>query len=200
MPGCGDATVIDPQTFELPTLSDGVVVVRPYRPHDAAAVAELCADPETQRWWPLPRPYTPAHAERWCGDGERRWHEDAWATFAVADARSDALLGGCDVRVDRERESGDIGYMVGPRGAPSRRRDRERASARTVELRHARPRPPADPRRRTQHDVSHRVMERAGFTREGVLRSYDLINGERVDCVFFSLLPDEWRDRRDASP
>jgi [ribosomal protein S5]-alanine N-acetyltransferase len=46
--------------------------------------------------------------------------------------------------------------------------------------------------------ASHRVIERAGFTREGVLRSYDLIHGERVDCVFFSLLPGEWRSAKAA--
>jgi RimJ/RimL family protein N-acetyltransferase len=33
------------------------------------------------------------------------------------------------------------------------------------------------------------VAERAGFTREGVLRDYMLLDGRRADCVLWSLLP-----------
>jgi len=179
----------DLSAIELPTLSDGGFVVRPYRPYDAAAVATLCADPETQRWWPLPAPYKLAHAERWVSDAGRRWRDDAWATFAIDDAAG-AFVGSCDVRVDRERESGDIGYMVAP---AARRRGVATASVRLLArwgfetLGLGRLQIHADAR----NTASHGVIERAGFTREGVLRSYDLIHGERVDCVFFSLLPDD---------
>jgi RimJ/RimL family protein N-acetyltransferase len=37
--------------------------------------------------------------------------------------------------------------------------------------------------------ASQRVAERAGFTREGVLRSFEEHDGRRVDVVVFSLLP-----------
>ena len=37
--------------------------------------------------------------------------------------------------------------------------------------------------------ASMRVAERAGFQREGVLRSWVDVNGDRVDHVSFSLLP-----------
>jgi RimJ/RimL family protein N-acetyltransferase len=39
--------------------------------------------------------------------------------------------------------------------------------------------------------ASERVLERAGFTREGVLRSMGLRNGGRSDQTIFSLLPGE---------
>ena len=39
--------------------------------------------------------------------------------------------------------------------------------------------------------ASQRVAEKAGCTREGVLRSYFLAHGERHDCVMYSLLPGE---------
>ena len=39
--------------------------------------------------------------------------------------------------------------------------------------------------------ASQRAAEKAGFTREGVRRSYIEIDGERRDVVGFSLLPDE---------
>jgi len=36
--------------------------------------------------------------------------------------------------------------------------------------------------------VSERMTERAGFRREGVLRSWDLLRGTAVDCVVYSRL------------
>ena len=48
----------------------------------------------------------------------------------------------------------------------------------------------ADPR----NVASVRVAERAGFQREGVLRCWVEVNGERVDHVSFSLLPTDLRD------
>jgi hypothetical protein len=37
--------------------------------------------------------------------------------------------------------------------------------------------------------ASQRVAIASGFTREGVLRHYDEIDGQRIDSVFFSRLP-----------
>ena len=39
------------------------------------------------------------------------------------------------------------------------------------------------------NEASLRVAQTAGFTREGVLRSWSVIDGRRADAVFFSLLP-----------
>jgi RimJ/RimL family protein N-acetyltransferase len=39
--------------------------------------------------------------------------------------------------------------------------------------------------------ASERVLERAGFTREGVVRSMPKPGGRRVDKTLFSLLPGE---------
>ena len=41
------------------------------------------------------------------------------------------------------------------------------------------------------NDASQRVAERAGFRREGLLRSWTEMKGRRVDLVMFSLLPGE---------
>ena len=42
--------------------------------------------------------------------------------------------------------------------------------------------------------ASQRVAEKAGFTREGVLRSYTRVKDERLDMVCFSLLPGDLTD------
>jgi RimJ/RimL family protein N-acetyltransferase len=50
--------------------------------------------------------------------------------------------------------------------------------------------------------ASQRVAERSGFRREGVLRSYHVVDGRREDAVFLSLLPadlDEFPARAPAS-
>jgi RimJ/RimL family protein N-acetyltransferase len=47
---------------------------------------------------------------------------------------------------------------------------------------------------RIGNDASERVLERAGFTREGVKRRYLRHGGERVDATIFSLLADEAGD------
>jgi RimJ/RimL family protein N-acetyltransferase len=41
------------------------------------------------------------------------------------------------------------------------------------------------------NEASERVAERAGFTREGRLRSFAEMKGRRVDITMFSLLPGE---------
>jgi len=47
-----------------------------------------------------------------------------------------------------------------------------------------------------RNEASLRVAEKAGFTREGVLRSsrFNARRGERVDFAMFSLLPGELPD------
>jgi ribosomal-protein-alanine N-acetyltransferase len=40
--------------------------------------------------------------------------------------------------------------------------------------------------------ASYRLLERVGFRREGVLREYFVLHGERVDHYFYSLLRPEW--------
>lgn len=42
------------------------------------------------------------------------------------------------------------------------------------------------------NDASRRVLEKCGFTREGVLREEAFVEGERVDVHRYGLLADEW--------
>ena len=41
------------------------------------------------------------------------------------------------------------------------------------------------------NDASDRVLERAGYTREGIVRSLPKPDGTRVDKTLYSLLPGE---------
>ena len=44
----------------------------------------------------------------------------------------------------------------------------------------------------TENVRSHKVLERAGFQKEGVLRNYVLWEGDHWDMVLFSLLKQDW--------
>ena len=180
----------DLNSVALPTLGDGRLVVRPWGPDDAAAVAAMCRDPEVVRWIPVPDPYTVEDGVEWVGDAERKWRVEHWANFAVTDAQSGELVGSAGVKVDAARESGEIGYLV---KREARRRGVASGAVRLLVawcfdvLGLGRLQILADVR----NEASRRTIERCGFELEGVLRANDLIHGERPDDAIYSLLPSD---------
>ena len=168
-------------------LGDGVVILRPWARGDAPAIAEaLNGDPEISRWLDLvPQPYSVADAYGYISaPGEEK--------YAVTDADSGRVLGSIGIRWNDVGDTGEIGYWV--------RRDARGRGVMTRALRlvaqhafeisgAARLQRRADP----VNVASCRVAEKAGFKREGVLRSvyWNERLGRRQDHVLFSLLPDE---------
>src|SRR5436190_22510813 len=59
-------------SVELPTLTDGIVTLRPKRPEDADAITAACQDPEIPRWTLVPSPYTREHAVEWIAQQDLR--------------------------------------------------------------------------------------------------------------------------------
>jgi RimJ/RimL family protein N-acetyltransferase len=180
---------------ELPELSDGRLVLRPYRPNDAPAVAAMCRDATALRWLPLPDPYQLSDAEEWIADAGRRWREDHFATWVATDAADGHLVGSASVRVDTESEKGDIGYLV--ERSARRRRVATGMVALIVgwcfdELGMGRLQIRCDPR----NEASRRTILTCGFQVEGQLRSEIVIHGERTDSLIASLLPDDSRPDR----
>jgi len=165
------------------------VVLRSWRVEDVPAVAAACQDDEIARWLALvPQPYTEEHARFYVeeciqADDDRR-------PFAIADASTGDLVGSIDMRISR-LQTGHVGYWV---VAQSRGRgvaaDALRAVSRWAfeSLGLGRVELVTDP----ENIASQRVAEKAGFQREGVLRSL-LLNrdGSRRDGVMFSLLPED---------
>lgn len=110
--------------------------------------------------------------------------------LAAADADTGEIVGGGTLHhLDAERSIVEIGYFVLPHA-------RRRGVATTIA------------RMLADHAISlgiqrvvayvnvgnvasERVAERAGFTREGVVRSMPVPDGRRVDKTLFSLLPGE---------
>lgn len=167
-------------------LSDEMVALRPWSFADVDAIVEcIDGDPEISRWLDqVPQPYGREDARGYiAGIGEQ--------AFAIADAETGRLLGSIGVRWNDRRDVGEIGYWVRAdargRGVITRalalvtRYAFEHGAAR-LQLR-------ADP----ENAPSCRAAEKAGFRREGVLRSahWNERLGRRQDHVLYSLLPGE---------
>ena len=165
------------------------VVLRPWRTEDVPAVAAACQDSEIARWLAfVPQPYTEEHARfyvRDCMDPT-----DDRKPFAITAADTSEVIGSIDMRINRML-TGHVGYWL---AAEARGSGLTSAALQALsrwafqELGLGRVELVTDP----DNIASQRVAEKAGFTREGVLRSM-LVNrdGSRRDGVMFSLLPEE---------
>ncbi len=164
-------------------LRDGDLLLRPPAEDDVPAVTAACQDEDLARFIPrFPRPYREEDARGWIASVNTG---PLARTFVIVDAQSGELLGATEVRLG---EVGSIGYWIAKeargRGVATRatkllsRWALGEADVQRLEL--------------TTHPeniASQRVAEKAGFTREGVLRSHTSFREGRRDSVIFSLLP-----------
>jgi RimJ/RimL family protein N-acetyltransferase len=110
--------------------------------------------------------------------------------LAAVDAHSGEVIGGATLHhLDAERRIVEIGYFVLPHA-------RGRGAATTIARMLAQQAFTLGIARvaayvNVGNIASERVVERAGFTREGVVRSMPKPDGRRVDKTLFSLLPGE---------
>jgi RimJ/RimL family protein N-acetyltransferase len=171
--------------------ADGFTL-RPWEAGDAAAVTVACQDPEIARWLPMiPSPYTETDAREFIEKSRLSWDLGEAYSFALVEDEGE-LLGSIGMRRLRF-STGHIGYWVTPGG---RGRDVATNALKTLcrwavdDLGLKRLELMTDP----ENIASQRVAEKAGFRREGILRSaLEYRDGSRSDSVVFSLLPEELR-------
>jgi ribosomal-protein-serine acetyltransferase len=173
-------------------LVDGDTALRPWRDADLPALAESGRDPEVTRWMGLPRQYREADARAYLMSRYDGVHGGVRAPFAIVAAGGGELLGSIALaHFVWEERRGEVGYWLG--GGARGRGHATRAvqlictwgfeilGLERVELQAA-----------VDNPASQRVAERAGFTREAVLRSrWATFGGERHDMVCFGLLADD---------
>lgn len=168
--------------------TDGLVTLRPVHEDDVEDLVRACQDPEVQRYTLIPAGYGEQDALEYVTSTAERRATGASCEVAVADAATDVLVGCVGiVRVDELHGRGEIGYWVAPwargRGvAVAALRLLCRWALTDVGL----PRLEIVPY--AENEGSQRVAERAGFTREGLLRSYFAGKDGRRDCVTYSLV------------
>jgi [ribosomal protein S5]-alanine N-acetyltransferase len=175
-----------------PPLSDGEIVLRDWTLSDVPALTAACQDPEIPRWTVVPSPYTERHARDFiegCAEDRDTGRELALAIVG----REGALLGAIGVgRFDWDDGRAEIGYWIARearRRAVGVRATRLLAGWALTDLGLERLELLANP----ENEASQRLAERAGFTREGVLRRYRRRHGRREDLVMFSLLAEDLR-------
>jgi RimJ/RimL family protein N-acetyltransferase len=173
-------------------LVDGDTALRPWRETDLDALVEACQDRDIVRWTRVPPHYGEADARAYLLQRYDATFAGLTAPFAIVDPRAGDLLGSISlVRFAWEHARGEVGYWL---ARPARGQGHATRAVRLIcgwgleVLGLER----IDLLAATGNPASQRVAERAGFTREAVLRSYMRANFERQDMVAFGLLVDEF--------
>ncbi|MEV6835801.1 GNAT family protein [Streptomyces sp. NPDC051133] len=176
--------------FPDETIRTGRLVLRPFAERDIPAVQAACDDEVTQRWLPLPSPYTEEHARWWCTEGApQSLSSGDGIQFAAEDGTSGELVGCFGFKSTNWRElTTEIGYWTVP-AARGRGFAQEAVRALAAWVFTATPVRRITLLAATENVASQRVALKAGFTREGVLRSAAVTHAGRVDCVAYGLIP-----------
>jgi RimJ/RimL family protein N-acetyltransferase len=176
---------VDEQPGTILTVDE--LVLRPWRLEDAPAVFAICQDPEIARWVTIPQPFGPADADAFIDNAVTMWRTGTGAPFAIVEAADDRILGAV-TRFGPEGHQATFGLWLAPeargRGVGTRAlrllADWTFATTEVIRI---------DCFIMVGNEPSERMVERAGFQREGVLRAWDVHHdGVPVDCVAYSLL------------
>jgi ribosomal-protein-serine acetyltransferase len=180
-----------PIDFPAAGIDDGVVRLRLRADADIPALVEACQDPEIPRWTRVPDDYTERDAREWFDAQDRKRRGGEALELLIVDAETDRLLGSIGiVRLDHDERVGELGYWLAreARGRGVATRALRLISSWAFE---ALPVDRISIVVQQGNEPSRRLAERAGYTYEGVLRSYTLIKGRRRDMAMYSLLREE---------
>jgi RimJ/RimL family protein N-acetyltransferase len=183
-----DPRVSHPIVLPDPPLSDGRVTLRGWRLSDVPQIVAMCSEPDVVRFTSVPVPYDADDARLWLDLHPARLAAGDGAAFAITEGGDELPVGSIGVRVLHDQGIAETGYHV-----VEARRGRGLATAalRLIARWTFAELPVARLQLTTHLDNpgSQRVAEKAGFTREGVLRAWADQRGERPDLVMWSLLP-----------
>jgi RimJ/RimL family protein N-acetyltransferase len=161
-------------------LLEGETALRPWRDTDLEQLVELCQDVEISRWTRVPVPYTDSDARLYL----LHRYEQAHGGDRETVLGSTSLM-----NIDWHNGNAEVGYWL---GAPARGHGHATRAVTAIcrwafsELKLHR----VGLLAASGNATSQRVAERAGFTREAVLRSYAVARGDRGgrdDMVCYSL-------------
>lgn len=182
-----------PDALHVPVLPAGDFELRPWRMGDLPLVREASSDPYIPRITTVPAAYSDEAAEQFV---RRQWERAARGVgypFVVAGRPEGRGLGVVSLRMrDAAEGRASVGYWV---VGSARGRGVASAALRALtawafgELGVERLELYVEP----WNTASARTAEGAGFRREGLLRSWQRIGGERRDMHMYALLPGDVR-------
>lgn len=174
----------EPLPYPHPPLHGPGFTLRPFRAEDVAPDRAATDHPSSARWLNAHPAGTPAEVVR---DVEGERAGGRMLILTIADADDDRYLGAIAL-LTRENAAGELAYVVAPdargRGLAPRAVQLLGDWA-FAELGLQRLQLRIDP----ANDASHAVARRAGYEREGLLRSAYEVRGRRTDVVLYSRLP-----------
>jgi RimJ/RimL family protein N-acetyltransferase len=178
--------------FPVEGLSDGRIGLRLHTDADVPAIVAACQDPDIPRWTRVPDQYGEPEARAWLArEAEGRARGEALG-LVIVDPGDKGLLGSIGARIESADGRCELGYWTarGARGRGVATRAVRLLSGWAFEaLGVGRVQILVEP----DNTASRRVAERAGFSFEGVLRSYLVNKGMRRDAASYSLLRGELR-------
>lgn len=175
-------------------LTDGRILIRPFREDDIDVVYEAVRESinEVAPWlaWCHPN-YSKDETAAFILSRAEAWKDEAEYSFAVTEAATGRFLGGVGLnQINRLHRIANLGYWVrtgstkqGVASAATRLIAGfgfNRAGLHRLEIIVA-----------VGNHASLRAAEKAGATREGILRKRLLIRGQPHDAVIFSLLAED---------
>ena len=179
-------------TFPDPHLSANGIVLRPLDDGDVPWITEACSDREMSRYAPaMPYPYSEADARGFLKHAKRSWADGSHAAFVIANGATGDGLGIIELHfTSNDPALAGVGFWLrreargqGAATKALRLVARWAFEALGVERLHLTTAP--------ENVASQRVAERAGFTREGLLRGWMPTANGRRDSLMYSLLPSD---------
>ncbi|MEA2468079.1 MAG: [ribosomal protein S5]-alanine N-acetyltransferase [Thermoleophilaceae bacterium] len=172
----------------LPSLTDGVVQLRPFSEQDAPALAAIWTDPEIRARNTVPEPSEDAAREWVARSAARAAAGDAWE-WAVVAAASGELAGRFALKeIDWARRRAEAATWVAPRFRGRRFAARSLRLAAAHAFAHGMVRIHAECD--TDNEASVRALLAAGMRHEGTLRAWFVpAEGDPLDQHVFGMLP-----------
>ena len=176
----------------LPEIHTPRLLLRPFRPADAAAVAELCADRDIAATTLLiPHPYGVEDARSWISRQAGSCAEGRSADFAVTLREAGKLVGAVGLRLEPEHGRAELGYWIGkPHWNRGYATEAARAAVsfgfRTLRLHriHA--------HHMAGNPASGEVLLKVGMRYEGHLRQHVLKWDRFEDIYLYGILRTDW--------
>jgi RimJ/RimL family protein N-acetyltransferase len=170
-----------------PPLADDTIRLEPLAQTHVPALAALVDDDDIRRFTYIPTVVEDGFVERWVGRYVAGWQDGSCAGFAVLDQAGMLVGFAAIVHLNLEGRQGEIGYMVAQQARGRGIAGRALAlltgwglgelALERLELR-------ID----AANSRSEALAERAGYSREGVLRSVNFKEGLRSDVAVWSRL------------
>ncbi|MBI2850657.1 MAG: GNAT family N-acetyltransferase [Chloroflexi bacterium] len=174
-------------------LTDGFILLRPYQLSDVERLYEAASEsiPEVSVWMEWCHPgYVIEESHEFVAKQDSAWGQGTDYNFTIVDPSDDSYLGGCGINQLSKNRSANLGYWVrtsrtkqGVATAATRLLALfgfEELGLQRIELTVA-----------IANRASQRVAEKAGATREGILRNRLFYYDRPHDVVMFSLIPQD---------